>query len=137
MLVRWYGPGVETIIHKFELEPGGVWLNEMKWGGKSDRSKMVFQEVAAYEKLVWRHNSTDADWNIISNPMMPDWPRTLLTTVTFEDSGKATSIRLVWIPHEATGVEIVCFAGAMNKFGGGWSAGFKVIDGILEELRSG
>jgi len=25
----------------------------------------------------------------------------------------------------------------MNKFGGGWSAGFKVIDGILEELRFG
>ncbi len=46
LLSRWYGPGVETIIHKFELKPGGVWLNEMKWGGNSDLSKMVFQEVA-------------------------------------------------------------------------------------------
>ena len=137
LLVRWYGPGVETVIHKFELETGGIWLNEMKWDEKSDRSKMVFQEVAAYEKLVWRHHSTDADWNIVSNPMMPDWPRTLLTTVTFEDSGKTTAVRLVWTPHEATGVEIACFAGAMEKFGGGWSDGFKVIDGILAELRSG
>ena len=32
LLSRWYGPNIETIIHKFELEPGGVWLNEMKNG---------------------------------------------------------------------------------------------------------
>jgi len=37
LLSRWYGPGVETIIHKFDLKPGGVWLNEMKMGDKSDQ----------------------------------------------------------------------------------------------------
>ena len=30
LLQRWYGPGVETVIHKFDLEPNGEWLNEMK-----------------------------------------------------------------------------------------------------------
>jgi len=30
LLARWYGPGVETIIHKFDLKPDGLWLNEMK-----------------------------------------------------------------------------------------------------------
>lgn len=40
LLQRWYGPGVETVIHEFDLEPGGVWLNEMKMSGgsKSGRS---------------------------------------------------------------------------------------------------
>jgi uncharacterized protein YndB with AHSA1/START domain len=30
LLNRWYGPNVETIIHKFDLQTGGEWLNEMK-----------------------------------------------------------------------------------------------------------
>ena len=72
LLARWYGPGVETIIHKFDLKPGGEWLNEMKWGDKSDLSKVVFQEVVPGEKLVWHHSSSDSDWNIIANPMMAD-----------------------------------------------------------------
>ena len=46
LLARWYGPGVDTIIHKFDLKPGGEWLNEMKWGDKSDLSKAVFQDVS-------------------------------------------------------------------------------------------
>ncbi|VAW52532.1 hypothetical protein MNBD_GAMMA05-1118 [hydrothermal vent metagenome] len=29
-LQRWYGPGAETTIHEFNLEPGRLWLNEMK-----------------------------------------------------------------------------------------------------------
>ena len=40
ILHRWYGPIIETIIHKFDLKPGGSWLNEMKWGGNSDFSKI-------------------------------------------------------------------------------------------------
>ena len=71
LLARWYGPGVETIIHKFDLEPGGLWLGEMKWGDKSMLSKVVFQEVTPTEKLTWLHSSCDAEWNVISNPMMP------------------------------------------------------------------
>ena len=136
LLARWYGPGVETTIHKFELKPGGVWLNEMKWGENSDLSKMVFQEVLPEEKLVWHHSSTDADWNIISNPMMADWPRVVLTTVTFEDQGEKTSVRLVWTPHEATDAEIACFAGAMDNFGKGWQSGYAIIDEMLGEMQA-
>ena len=87
LLARWYGPGVETIIHKFDLEPGGLWLGEMKWGDKSMLSKVVFQEVTPTEKLTWLHSSCDAEWNVISNPMMPDWPQTILTIVTLEQRG--------------------------------------------------
>jgi len=31
LLPRWYGPNVETIIHRLDVKPGGLWLNEMKW----------------------------------------------------------------------------------------------------------
>ncbi len=135
LLPRWYGPGADTIIHKFDLRPGGMWLNEMKWGGKSDLSKMVFQDVVPQEKLVWLHSSTDAEWNIITSPMMPDWPRVLLTTVTFDDAGSKTNVRLTMVPVDATDAEISCFSGAMAGMDQGWGSGYAIMDQLLAELQ--
>ena len=136
LLSRWYGPGVETIIHKFILKPGGSWLNEMKWGDKSDRSKMVFQEVVPLEKLVWHHSSTDSNWNTITSPMMADWPRVLLTTVKFEDVGVKTNVRLSQVPIDATDAEIACFAATMAGMDKGWGGGYKVLDEMFAELQA-
>ena len=136
LLARWYGPGIETIIHEYDLRPGGVWKNEMRMKEMSDLSKMTFQEVTPEEKLVWNHTSADADWNEIANPMMPDWPRLLRTVVTFEDAGAETNVRLTWTPIDATPAELACFDGMKDKFGMGWGGGYKIIDEILAELSA-
>lgn len=137
ILHRWYGPNIETVIHAFDLQPGGAWLNEMKMGANSDFSKMVFQEVSAPEKLVWHHSSTDADWNIVASPMMADWPRTLLTTVIFEDLGDKTNVRLSQVPIDPTEAEIACFASVMGGMDKGWGSGYAIIDELLAELKAG
>lgn len=136
LLARWYGPGVETIIHEFNPVVGGLWLNEMKWGDKSMLSRAEFTEVDVNNLLVWNHSSADAEWNVVANPMMPDWPTTLLTTVSFEDVGEKTKVRLVWSPVDASEAEIACFAGAMNKMGGGWESGYAIMDEIFTELQA-
>jgi len=137
LLSRWYGPGVETIIHKFDLKPGGEWLNEMKFGENSMLSKVVFTEVTPHERLVWHHHSTtDSNWNTTSNPRMPDWPRILLTTVTFADEGSKTKVKLTWVPLDATDVEIACFTDAVNNMGKGWEGGYAVMDKIFAELQA-
>ncbi len=135
ILHRWYGPNIETVIHKFELKPGGVWLNEMKMDAGSDFSKVTFQEVTPPEKLVWHHSPSDSDWNIISSPMMKDWPRVLLTTVTFEELEGKTSVSLSQIPMDATEAEINCFAAVMDNMKHGWGSGYSIIDEILVELQ--
>ena len=135
LLARWYGPGVDTVIHGFDLKPGGTWLNEMKWGDKSDRSRMDFQEVVTGEKIVWMHASTDADWNVAPNQMMPDWPRLLLTTVTFEEADGNTKVRLTQVPVDATDAEIACFANMMAGMDKGWGSGFTLIAEILAEMQ--
>ena len=136
LLHRWYGPGIETIIHKFDLKPGGSWLNEMKWGGNSDFSKMVFQEVTPPSMLVWHHSSSDSDWNIITSPMMADWPRVLLTTVLFEDMGDKTNVRLTQVPIEPTDAEIACFAAKMAGMDKGWGSGYAIMDELFVELQA-
>ena len=134
LLLRWYGPGVETVIHDFAPEPGGVWLNEMKMNAGSDFQKIMFKEVEVPARLVWHHCSADADWNVAANPMMPDWPRILLTTVTFEERGEGTDVRLSQVPVDATAAEIACFDALKDDMSGGWGKGYEVIDRILVEL---
>jgi uncharacterized protein YndB with AHSA1/START domain len=136
ILHRWYGPHIETIIHEFDLKRGGSWLSEMKWGENSDFSKMVFQEVDPPSLLVWHHSSTDSDWNIITRPMMADWPRVLLTTVVFEDMGNKTNVHLSQVPLDATDAEIVRFGETMSGMDKGWSAGYALIDELLIEMQA-
>ncbi len=133
LLARWYGPGVETVIHRFDLEPGGEWRNEMKWGENSDLSKMTFQEILPQEKLVWLHCSADKDWNVAANARMPDWPKTLLTTVSFTAKGDTTEVTLTQVPVDASEAEIKCFAEMMRGMDNGWGSGYKIIDEILAE----
>lgn len=136
LLVRWYGPGVDTVIHKFQLEPEGVWLNEMKMKNGSSFQKIIFKEVSKPDVLIWHHCSADADWNITASPMMPDWPRILLTTVTFTEQSRQTNVRLSQIPVDATAAEIACFTKMKDGMSGGWGSGYAIIDEMLAELKA-
>jgi uncharacterized protein YndB with AHSA1/START domain len=136
LLARWYGPNVETIIHKLDVKPGGLWLNEMKMGGRSSYQRAEYTEVDPPRRLVCLMSNTDSGWNIAPNPMMADWPRVLLTTVTLESSGARTSMRLTWVPYQATEAEIACFAAALGGLSHGWSAGMELLAKLLAELQA-
>jgi uncharacterized protein YndB with AHSA1/START domain len=136
LLSRWYGPNVETIIHRLDVKPGGLWLNEMKMGQRSSYQRTEYTEVIAPERLVCLMSNAAADWAVVPNPMMPDWPRVLLTTVTFAEDGSQTKMRLTWVPHEASKAEIACFAAAIGGMGKGWGAGMELLAKLLVELQA-
>ena len=135
LFARWYGPNVETIVHRQDLRVGGECFIEMRMQRGSGFQKLVYQEVTAPGRLVWLHHNTDADGAIAANPQMPDWPRTLLTVVTFEQTGTQTELRLEWSPHNASDAEVACFAAAIGGLGRGWNAGMEVLDKLLAELQ--
>jgi len=136
LVARWYGPNVETIVHQMDVRPGGAWLVEMKWGDNSMYQRADYTQVDAPGRLVWLNSMTDGDWQVISNPRMPDWPRVLMTTVTLEAAGDKTRMRLTWVPHEATHAEINCFAGAMGGLDSGWGSGMDLLAELLAELQA-
>lgn len=136
LLTRWYGPRVETIVHRLDLKPGGLWLVEMRWGGQSNYQRVEYLEVSVPDRLVWLHSSADADWNVIASSMMKDWPRVLLTTVTFTTLKRRTKVKLTWEPHEATAAEIACFAAAIAGADKGWKAGMDLLERLLVELQA-
>ena len=136
LLPRWYGPGVETIVHHLEVKPGGLWLDEMRMGGGSHYERIEYTEVTPPERLIWLHSVCDADWNVTANPMVPDWPRVLLTTVTFDEDGGRTRLRLTWAPHDASDAENATFAAAMGGLDRGWGAGMELIAELLTEMQA-
>jgi len=136
LLSHWYGPGVETVIHKLDVAPGGVWLNEMKWGETSNFERMEYIEVDPPARLVWLHSIANAEWEAAANPMMPDWPRVLLTTVTFAEKDGKTLLKLIWQPHNASPAELACFAAAMAGMDKGWVSGMDMLAEMLAEMQS-
>ena len=136
LVPRWYGPGVESIVHRLEVKPGGLWLHEMRWGGNANFQRAEYTEVASPERLVWLHAASDADWNVIPKHMMADWPLILLTTVTFEEDGARTRMRLTWVPHEASEAEMACFAGALEGLDKGWGKGMELLAELLAEMQA-
>lgn len=135
LFARWYGPNIETIIHQQDLRVGGECRIEMRWSGNSSYQKLIYREVSRPSRLVWLHFNADANWTIAANPQMPDWPHTLLTTVTFDPDGAQTQMRLQWTPHDASDAETACFAAAMGNMGKGWDAGMEILATILAELQ--
>lgn len=133
---RWYGPGVETVIHEYNPSPGGEWRNEMKMGAGSMYQKFIFKEINAPEQLIWHQSGTDENWNVAANPMMPNWPRMLLITVSFTQMEEQTSVRISQIPMDATEAEIACFTQMKDMMSSGWGKGYEVIDDILTEMQS-
>ena len=137
LLRRWYGPNADTIVHRFDLRPGGIWLNEMKVGDESKFQKIVFQEVAPPTRMVWMHHSnTDEQGVDVPIPWMPDWPRIIVTTIGFSQVDDGTRMRLSQVPYDATDAEIAFFTQGIQGLEPGWAQGFVVIDSILSELRT-
>lgn len=131
ILAQWYGPGVETTVHKLDVKPGGFWLNEMKFGEKSDLSRMEFKEVDPAKRLVWHHASADTDWNCVPNPMMPGWPELMLTTVKLAPEGAGTALKLTQTPLDARDAEIELYQQMAPNMSKGWSMGFAMIDALV------
>ena len=137
LLPRWYGPGAETVVHRLDLEPGGLWLVEMRWGDNAHYQRVEYTEVVPPARLVWLHSVSDADWNVIPNPMMADWPRVLRTTVTFEEAGDGTRMRFTWVPEAAGETEVACFAATKDGMDKGWNTGMDLLAELLAELQAG
>ncbi|CAM2011543.1 SRPBCC family protein [Acanthopleuribacter pedis] len=136
LLATWYGPGVETIVHRLDVKPGGLWLNEMRWGENGFFQRMEFTEVDAPNRLVCLMAHADAEWNVVGNPRQADWPRVLLTEVDFVEEGAGTRMTLTWTPHEASEAERSCFAAAVAGLDQGWGAGMDLLEALLKELAA-
>ena len=136
LISRWYGPNVETIVHRLDLKSGGRWLTEMKWGDTSHFQRADYTLIDAPSRLAWLHAICDQKEAIISNPMMPEWPRTLLCILNLYNVDGQTRMRLSCSPHDATEIECTCFDLQRESFHKGWQMGMDKLETMLSQLKT-
>jgi uncharacterized protein YndB with AHSA1/START domain len=130
-LKRWWGPkGFTVHTCKVDLRPGGTFLYGMKAPDGSDMwGKFVYREIVAPKKLVFIVSFSDPKGGVTRHPGMEDWPLQTMSTVTFEEQGAKTLVRVQWLPHEATEAERKTFDEGRDSMKQGWT-------GTLDQLTS-
>ena len=135
---QWFGPkGMKLSVAKFDLRPGGLTHysitapdGNLMWG------KAVYREVIPQTKLVWINAFSDQDAGITRHPLMTGpWPLQLLTTVTFAEQARKTTVTLHWLPYEATEEERRVFDATIENMRAGWGGTFEQLGTYLAGIR--
>src|SRR4051812_10459111 len=83
-LVNWYGPrGFTTATHSMDFRPGGTWRFTMRGPDRDYPNKVVFQEIARPERLVYQHVGEEGTEDVYHK-----------NVVTFADEGGKTRVTM-------------------------------------------
>ncbi len=138
-LMRWWGPkGFKMLRCKIDLRPGGFFHYGMRSPDGSDMwGKWIFREIVAPERLVFINTFSDEAGGLTRPPFAQDWPREMLSTITFAESDGKTTITVEWSPHNATEAERKTFAEGHGSMQQGWSGTFEQLAAYLASGRPG
>jgi uncharacterized protein YndB with AHSA1/START domain len=127
-LKQWWGPKGFTVAQlKLDLRPGGTMHYCLRMpDGKEMWGRFVYREIIKPERLVWINSFSDKDGGLGAHPMAPTWPREMLTTVSFEETGGKTKVTIEWLPVEsATDLERKTFEEGRDSMKMGWTGTFE------------
>jgi len=130
--------------------PQQGWTNEylsadIRPGG-SDHYKMIapdghemwmltkYEEINEPDGLVFVQYFSNEAGDILPNPMMPNWPQELRTSIVLEETDGKTLLTLTWQPINPTREEAETFDHSRDQHGNGWGGGFDQLTAYLETL---
>ena len=116
--------GDGTSLHKITMPNGfEMWLFTK------------YEEVKSPEKLVFLQYMSNEQGDILPNPQMPNWPKDMLATLSFEElSESTTKITFLWEPRNPTPEELAVFEASRADHHKGWGAGMEQLANYLGTL---
>jgi uncharacterized protein YndB with AHSA1/START domain len=130
-LGKWWGPkDFDIVSAKLDLRPGGTFRYMLRSPDGQDMwGKLIFREIVPQERLVFVVAFSDAEGGLTRHPMNPDWPLTILSTVTLADAGtRKTTVTVKWVAYEATAKEREAFEAGADSMRQGWTGTFDRLD---------
>jgi uncharacterized protein YndB with AHSA1/START domain len=120
-----------------DVRPGGFYHIRQRWAdGKEVYCKFQFQQITPVDLLVFVTSLCDEAGETVQNPFFLDWPKRLLTTVTFEDDGSGTRVTAIWdLLEDASAAEIAFFMKNLEIGHAGWSQTFDRLQETIKELE--
>lgn len=137
-LMNWWGPKGYTVKQAtIDLTPGGLFHyclvapdGAEMWG------KFLFREIDAPNRLVYINSFSDEKGGTTVHPLAPDWPRDMLSTVTFVEENGKTTVEIEWSPYNATETQRKVFRDSFPSMKGGWSGTFEKLGTYLDAQPS-
>lgn len=132
-LGRWLTPpGATAEVKHFELKPGGYLHTKLTApDGSLSWGKNSYREIDPPSRLVWEQGFSNEAGDFVQAPFPMPWPRTMLTTILFDDAGSDTRVTLTWEPINASKEELESFAQMLSSMTGGWTGTFDQLDAFL------
>lgn len=94
-----------------------------------------YEEVTSPEKLVFLQYMSNEQGDILPMPHIPNWPKDMLATLTFEEiSESTTKLTFLWEPRNPTPEELEAFEATRADHGKGWGAGMEQLHNYLTSL---
>ncbi len=132
---EWWGPKGSTIsIVKLDLRPGGFCHYRMTAAnGTAMWGKFLYREIEPLARIVGLTTFSDEAGGLTRHPMVPTWPREMLSIFTFEEQpGGKTKLTIRWSPHNATEEELQAFEAGRDGMRMGWTGSLDQLTAYLE-----
>ena len=137
LMAKWWGPkGAAVGKSKMDLRVGGIYHYSMMFNGFEMWGKFTYREIAAPSTLVFVNSFSDAEGNITRHPINANWPRELLSTITFEEENGKTKVTVKWMPINASEIEIKTFADGLPSMNQGWGGTLDQLETYLAEQKA-
>ena len=135
-LQHWWGPqGFTMKSVTLDLQPGGLFHYCMTSPDGHDMwGRWLIREVSPQDRLVWVNSFSDPEGNIVPVPFSPTWPAEMLCTITFEDLGDKTKMKLASIPINSNEAGIATFIEGHSSMEQGFGGTFAQLDAYLATL---
>lgn len=132
---KWLPPvGFEMKFIKSNIKPGDRTFYVMtNNAGITMYGRAEYLEITRPSKLVYTQQFCDENERISRHPMMPTWPETMLTTVTFTPEGdNQTRVTVEWEPYgPVTAEELKAFIEHRGGMTQGWTGSFDKLEDLL------
>lgn len=130
---QWWGPKEAAVGYcNMDLRRGGTYHYALETpDGNKIWGKMYFKDIVLHKRLLFVGTFSDEQGGITTHPMSADWPKELLTTISFEAQDAQTVVTIEWLPINASEKEIACFNQAHDSMTGGWTGSLDRLEGVL------
>jgi uncharacterized protein YndB with AHSA1/START domain len=136
-LRHWMGPtGSKIIEAKQDFKAGGFYHYCMIHPGVGEMwGKMLYREIVKPVRLVYVNCFSNEKGEITAAPFPDPWPREMLTTINFTEHKGWTTVKLEWLPINASDVEWNTFNAGRDGMSQGWGGSFEQLTTYLEGVQ--